>query len=297
MTLQSLLYLIVYVVLFLIVFTAVVWWDRRRRRTRPPFPENLKLLRMPGQHLLYQVTHSDENGFLWLAGAILAPLLIGTSVLHFLAHFFPSRPALVIILSLTSFVLLILLAARFFDKYLQRRDDNYLGFFGERYVAERLEPLKTHGWSIFHDIPFAGATGPFNLDHVAVGPGGIWVIETKTRRKGAAKPGRQSHEVKFDGQQIIWPAFEETASLKQALDNARSLQTWLRDMTGKTFEIASVVAIPGYMVIENKLGPVRLANPMNLPDVLTSRPKSKLSPTDIDLIRRQLESKCRTFEY
>lgn len=33
------------------VLVGVIWWDRRRRRTRHPLPENLKLLRMPGEYL------------------------------------------------------------------------------------------------------------------------------------------------------------------------------------------------------------------------------------------------------
>src|SRR5690606_5046380 len=113
----------------------------------------------------------------------------------------------------------------------------YLGFFGERYVAEWLEPLKADGWFIFHDIPCLGAAGKFNLDHVAVGPGGIWLIETKTRRKGKARPGLKEHEVTFDGARIIWPWWDDTDSLKQASDNARWLSDWLEKMTGKIFQV------------------------------------------------------------
>jgi len=58
-----------------------------------------------------------------------------------------------------------------------------------------------------------------------------------------------------------------------------------------------VVAVPGYCVIEKRLGAVRLANPKVLPQVLVSRGKNVLTEDDIDVIRRQLEEKCRDVEY
>jgi hypothetical protein len=68
-------------------------------------------------------------------------------------------------------------------------------------------------------------------------------------------------------------------------------------LTGREFEVAAVVAIPGYSVIERKLGPVRVANPKNLPIMLKGRGTSVLPPVDIDLLRRQLDEKCRNVEF
>jgi len=96
---------------------------------------------------------------------------------------------------------------------------------------------------------------------------------------------------------IIWPQDADRAALTQASQNASWLREWLEQMTGKTFEVASVLAIPGYCVIEQRLGPVRLTNPKNLKDVLIGRRKTVLREEEIDLIRRQLEEKCRDVEY
>lgn len=48
---------------------------------------------------------------------------------------------------------------------------------------------------------------------------------------------------------------------------------------------------------ERKLGPVRLANPKMLPEVLTGRGKAVLPQEDVELIRRQLETLCRNVEF
>lgn len=67
-------------------------------------------------------------------------------------------------------------------------------------------------------------------------------------------------------------------------------------MTGKTYPVSAVLAIPGYSVTERAIKPIRVANPKNLPDVLTAPINPVLPQADIDLIRRQLEAKCRDVE-
>jgi hypothetical protein len=251
---------------------------------------------MPGEYLWRRVIAQDESDMQWLGVFALAPILVGSGALCVVARYLPSTVGGLVLVTVV-FVFSLLLCLRWCQQRLERRANYYLGFFGERYVAECLDPLKARGWFIFHDIPCVGATGKFNLDHVALGPGGVWVVETKTRRKGNARPGRKEHEVFFDGVQIIWPQGEDRAALTQASQNATWLRDWLEQMTGKTFDVASVVAVPGYSVIERRLGPVRLANPKNLPDVLIGFGKAVLSKEEIDLIRRQLEEKCRDVEY
>lgn len=68
-------------------------------------------------------------------------------------------------------------------------------------------------------------------------------------------------------------------------------------MTGQDYDVSAVLTFPGYCVMEKKLGPVRMANPKVLPQVLTGRGKANLSKEAIDLARRQLEERCRNVEY
>ncbi|RNL57259.1 nuclease-related domain-containing protein [Arthrobacter oryzae] len=52
------------------------------------------------------------------------------------------------------------------------------GAAGERLVAEKLEELTARGWRILHDVRWPGRPKA-NLDHIAVGPGGVIVIDAK----------------------------------------------------------------------------------------------------------------------
>lgn len=64
-----------------------------------------------------------------------------------------------------------------------------LRYLGERAVGEALFSLAAESYKIFHDVPAEVSGKKFNVDHVAVGKNGLFAIETKTRRKGRARPG------------------------------------------------------------------------------------------------------------
>ena len=50
------------------------------------------------------------------------------------------------------------------------------GATGEEHVGAILDALAPQGWRVVHDID----TGRGNVDHVVVGPGGVFTIETKS---------------------------------------------------------------------------------------------------------------------
>jgi hypothetical protein len=54
------------------------------------------------------------------------------------------------------------------------------GAAGERHTARLLGPLERHGWVILHDLAVPGSRA--NLDHLAIGPGGVFVIDSKQYR-------------------------------------------------------------------------------------------------------------------
>jgi hypothetical protein len=54
------------------------------------------------------------------------------------------------------------------------------GSAGERRTAQLLEPLERHGWAVLHDLAIPGSRA--NLDHLAIGPGGVFVIDSKQYR-------------------------------------------------------------------------------------------------------------------
>jgi Nuclease-related domain len=54
------------------------------------------------------------------------------------------------------------------------------GAAGERRTARLLDPLERAGWAVLHDLGIPGSRA--NIDHLVIGPGGVYVIDSKHYR-------------------------------------------------------------------------------------------------------------------
>jgi hypothetical protein len=54
------------------------------------------------------------------------------------------------------------------------------GAAGERRTARLLDPLERQGWAVLHDLAVPGSRA--NIDHLVIGPGGVFVIDSKQYR-------------------------------------------------------------------------------------------------------------------
>jgi Nuclease-related domain len=265
-------------------FMAVLIWERRleARRRQVPFRD---LRRRPaGEALRIKVAELDEkldSRFALLAG----PPVMAATLLAVLPGRKDQALAVCFLVSFgwTAFL------TWGIRRILKERRDYRLGFDGERYVAEELSRLIAAGYEIFHDVPFDG----FNIDHVLVGPAGVFAVETKTRRKPVAKAGGKDYHVRFDGAQLIWPWGADGDSVRQAVLNGRTLGDWLSSAVGERVNATPILALPGWMV--DRLAPPKnlfVANPKEIAAFLESQ-NGEVAPTLVRRICHQLDQKCR----
>jgi hypothetical protein len=284
-----------YFALFLLSCTAMLWWSKRQRHARLPFAKDIKLLRIPGETQLKHVLKFEEDLTMWLLLASGAPWLVAGLFLFTVKQLPAGGQPVWLLIGLVGFIAAFIVAARWLTRRLTESRNRYLGYFGERVVAEHLEPLKQQGWRVFHDVPCASNGASFNIDHVAVGPQGVFVIETKTRRKGSARPGFDDHKVYFDGRSLVWPWGEDNHGLEQAENNAVWLARTLKDETSERVHVSAVLTLPGWWV-ENKPAResriCRVTNPKSLPKFLGSGPVA-LSPKQFESIVAKLDTRCR----
>ena len=84
---------------------------------------------------------------------------------------------------------------------------------GERIVAQYIErDLIPQGYSVFHDIQLEKDGKTFNIDHLLVGPNGVFAVETKNY----SKPSRGEARVTYDGRQLLWNGQPRRDEDKQA---------------------------------------------------------------------------------
>jgi Nuclease-related domain len=108
------------------------------------------------------------------------------------------------------------------------------GAVGERQTARLLGRLDLHGWAVLHDLAIPGSRA--NIDHLAIGPGGVVVIDSKQYR------GR----LQFDRDGLLWHG---RTLLVSALRRTR----WEADQADEVLgiaeiQVAAIVAVHGASV-------------------------------------------------
>jgi hypothetical protein len=79
------------------------------------------------------------------------------------------------------------------------------GAAGERRTARLLNQLERQGWVVLHDLAIPGSRA--NLDHLVIGPGGVFVVDSKLYR------GR----LRLDSSGRLWHGHYPLAATLQAV--------------------------------------------------------------------------------
>jgi Nuclease-related domain len=147
------------------------------------------------------------------------------------------------------------------------------GAAGEEWTAEELDRLG-HEWRVFHDIP----DDRRNWDHIAVGPTGVYAIDSKNLSEPASvdASGLRAGRLRMDGA----AGRASAARLKDAIEQASGRAVWVQSVVvvwgalkGGVFERDRVLYAPG----------------PGLVDALRSRP-NRLPEHEIDHVASVLET-------
>lgn len=281
-------------------FVAVTLFRRQRRSRGLQTPEPVKFRRGPGETLRRRTEElSDRFATTLLLGSCIAIALLGIPGL--VLKLVPNADPLLLFgsglaLFAAGAVVMIRRSVRILDERARAR----LGFIGEGLVAESLETCLARGCRVFHDVPIHGEWGKANLDHVVVGPNGVAVVETKMRAKPSDKQPWENR-VTFDGKMLSWPRCpDESKTLWQVRKNAEWLEDHLRNECGFPVSVRTVIAIPGWNVVEKVLGQPRVVSGKGAGDAVLqtfdANADSKMSQAQIKRICLALEALCRDVE-
>lgn len=172
---------------------------------------------------------------------------------------------------------------------------NYkLGLTGEQAVGAILNTLSHETVQVYHDYQIKEpGSKPWNIDHIAVSPEGVFLIETKTRRKlkGKSNRGQDGYRVNYDGKLLNFPFGSDYHGLKQAKRSAEWLSKKLSSSVGEHISVKPLLALPGWMVQRKGKGEVDVLNEKELLSYFR-HPKPVITPTLQKRITHQLERHC-----
>ncbi|PQJ29838.1 hypothetical protein BSZ32_16020 [Rubritalea profundi] len=172
---------------------------------------------------------------------------------------------------------------------------NYkLGLLGEQAVGAILNTLSHETVQVYHDYQVnEPGDKPWNIDHIVVTAEGVFLLETKARRKlkQKNKDGQDGYRVKYDGSRLHFPFGVDHYGLKQAKRNSEWLSKQLSSSVGEHVQVKPLLTLPGWMVERKGRGEVDVLNEKELRNDF-KRPKQVISPTLQKRINHQLEQHC-----
>lgn len=265
------------------LYLGILYLQFRKRRLTNRLPIT-STPRPPGWSLQTKISELEENQSIYVTLLVASGGLAG--FLRFLG--LPLTPS--IIICAVGATIGIAQLYRLMPTY-----SNYkLGLMGEQAVGAILNTLSHETIQVFHDYQIK-ETGrkPWNIDHIVVSPEGVFLIETKTRRKlrGKSNSGQDGHRVKFDGKLLHFPFGVDHYGLKQAKRSAEWLSKELSSSVGEHIPVKPLLALPGWMVERNGRGEVHVMNEKELLGYF-KRPKQVIIPTLQKRITHQLERHC-----
>jgi hypothetical protein len=273
--------------LWFLCFRSKTFKDRKK-------PVGEKMLRSPGNSLFEKVeTLMDRMNFLLFTAGLLPILLIQLI----------GSPLTELVLTQTNQLLVVLCPfflgvgiSYFLSRKLLNLSHNLLGLKGERLVGEMLNKLMKDGFDVFHDFPLEPDGKSPNIDHIVVGPNGVFAIETKTWRKPKETSDGKNWEVTFDGKQLKFPHFTTKKGIGQATQNARLLSKHLSASTNETIRAVPILALPGWFVSSKSIDPLIVVNPKQIRSAILAKDKT-IDESLQKKIAYQLELRCRDVEF
>jgi hypothetical protein len=151
-----------------------------------------------------------------------------------------------------------------------------VGAEGEEAVGPRLERLTKRGWHVLHSVP-VGDRGS-DIDHLLIGPGGVYTVNTKKHPGGRVWVGE--HAIRVNGQPTHYlrnsrfEAQRVTKTLLRRLGHEVPARAVLVFLTGTVVPQVAIKQMPADVLVLDR---------MDIPGVFKRAPQ-RLSPEQIDRI-------------
>lgn len=289
-------------------------WASRRRKTalneRPP--QKTKLRRPPGYSAQKKVDELSDKFSMALLQSIFAgalfgllcnaafPIVAGLILRRFTVSQIWSQPhsyyficlALLTLSSLAWMVASIIKAVQFHREMRTWR----FGLRGEQAVAEALADASVilAGYTAIHDVP---GDGEWNIDHVVVGPAGIYVLEAKTRPRRTPTRNQPDNEVWYDGNKLQFPWCYDSEAVKQAERNARWVREFITGFAPNDMVVQPIIVVPGWYCKTNGNWPVKVMNAKYLSKHLSEYEGRRFTSAELQPLIRRFDERCRDLEF
>jgi hypothetical protein len=264
-----------------------IWeWESKNQKRKNPLTSDL--LRGPGEALREKLSELQLDIFADVVFMTFMPLLIFAMALSMEVYGHKANSLFlnfVFGLIIVAIICFLLFRIHKNKKKIQKLN---LGLDAELAVGQELNQLMRDGYWVYHDFP----ADTFNIDHVLIGPSGVFAVETKGRAKPLNKNGSVECEVIYDGDCLQFPNLKDDKPLKQAEIQAKWLEKWLLSAVGEPVSVTPVIALPGWFIRRTHQKGIPVINGKNS-GAFFSKFEATLSEKLQRQIVHQIDSRCR----
>lgn len=245
-------------------------------------------LRSPGQSLLARLGELDQKVDAHLVYLLLTPLLLYAS---YLSYLYFGRKTInlegLLIIGLPCIGLTVFFLLRW-RRHLEERRNIRIEYDGEVSVGQELNRLMLEGYCVYHDFQ----ADDFRIDHIVVGPKGVFGVETKARSRPTTRGQSIGAIVEYNGRALIYPHGTDINTIKQAERQASWLSNWISSTAGESVIVMAVVALPGWYVKRTSPDGIPVINPKQFRSLLKYVRSKPLNDEVIIQVVLQFEKQC-----
>jgi hypothetical protein len=265
-----------------------VYQNARMRRN----PLVQSALRSPGQSLLTRLGELDQKVDAHLVYFLLTPLLLYA---FYLSYLYFGRKTISLegslIIGLPCIGLTVFFITRW-RRHLEERRNIRIEYEGEVSVGQELNRLMLEGYCVYHDFQ----ADDFRIDHIVVGPKGVFSVETKARSRPATRGQSFGAVVEYNGRALIYPHGTDVNTINQAERQASWLSNWIGSTAGESVNVMAVVALPGWYVKRTSPEGIPVINPKQFRSLLKYVRSKPLNDEVIIRIILPFEKQCGNTE-
>ncbi|MDH3394286.1 MAG: NERD domain-containing protein, partial [Desulfobulbaceae bacterium] len=199
----------------------------------------------------------------------------------------PSSNALVVLFLLVVALFVSVLFLIF--RELRSRKRSALAYDCALVVGQELNLLMRQGCGVFHDFPGDG----FVVDHVLVGPSGVYAVTTEGREKPEKRHGDIEDRVFYDGKVLSFPGWSEAGPVNRTRQQVAWLADWLKGVVGEPVNVKGVIFLPGWIIETNGRHEISVVTEKNAAFLGRPRGKNILSVESVQRVSYQIEQRCR----
>lgn len=151
-------------------------------------------------------------------------------------------------------------------------------------IGHQLQWISSGHGRVFHDVPVPSGM----VDHVLVGPSGIYAVSVVARRPSASGQSRISND------EVQFRPSRKACDVAEIGTAVAELAHELSKRVGHNLRVRSVIAVPGWDISAQTGGEHLLVNERNLPMMRGWKDQTEyLMNEDVDEIQRWLSAQCR----